>query len=102
MNARFGLLLIPLALGVAVAAQESGRIETSIWSGVYTPDQAMRGQANFENNCSECHVSDLSGRAGPALRGDTFMEHWRGKTVGSLFDKIRTTMPADRRTQLND
>ena len=62
----------------------------------------MRGQASFENNCSECHLSDLSGRAGPALKGESFIEHWRGKTVAELVEKIKTTMPADWRTQLTD
>jgi hypothetical protein len=30
------------------------------------------------------------------------MEHWRGKTLATLVEKIKTTMPADWRTQLND
>jgi mono/diheme cytochrome c family protein len=96
------LLLLPLALGLVVTAQERGRLDTPISAGVYTAAQALRGQANFENNCSECHMSDLSGRAGPALKGESFMEHWRGKTVANLVEKIKTTMPADQRAQLTD
>ena len=102
MGARFALFLFPLALGFVAAAQESGRVAKSTLDGVYTVDQATRGKVTFDNNCSECHMSDLSGRSGPALKGDSFMEHWRGKSVGSLFEKIKTTMPADWRTQLSD
>ena len=102
MGFRFGALLLPLALGLVVTAQERGRAEKPVSAGAYTAAQAVRGQAGFENNCSECHMSDLSGRAGPALKGESFMEHWRGKTVAALAEKIKTTMPADQRTQLTD
>lgn len=100
MNISIGWIAMPLLLSVSIAVQDVG--ETSAASGVYTATQATRGQATFENNCSECHMSDLSGRAGPALKGDEFLERWRGKTVGALVEKIKTTMPADRRTQLDD
>ena len=102
MGFRFVALLIPLALGFAVTAQEQGRAGKPASAGIYTAVQAMRGETNFENNCSECHMSDLSGRAGPALKGDAFMKNWRGKTLAALVEKIKTTMPADWRTQLDD
>lgn len=92
MRARLAVFLLPLAVATGLYAQE----------GAYTAAQAMRGKVAFENNCSECHMSDLAGRAGPALKGAPFMEHWRGKTVASLVEKIKTTMPADWRTQLSD
>jgi mono/diheme cytochrome c family protein len=100
MASRFVGFFLPLAL--VLPAQETGHIEQSASAGVYTTAQAARGQAGFESNCSECHMSDLSGRAGPALKGDAFMDHWRGKTVADLAEKIKTTMPADWRTQLTD
>ena len=99
MTVWFARALFLATLGVTATAQD---IDLSIWAGAYTTAQAVRGQTTFENNCSECHMSDLSGRAGPALKGDAFMEHWHGKVVGALFDKIQTTMPADRRTRLTD
>jgi mono/diheme cytochrome c family protein len=105
MGVRVATFAIPFALCVALNAQtvpSGANANKSVWSGVYTAEQASLGMAVFENNCAECHLSDLSGRAGPPLKGDDFMEHWRGKTVGSLFEKIQTTMPADWRTQLND
>ncbi len=98
MRAGLVIFLFASAVGAGLAAQEPKTAS----SGIYTSDQAMRGAVTFENNCAECHLSDLSGRAGPPLKGDDFLEHWRGKTVGNLFDKIRMTMPADWRTQLSD
>ena len=91
-------------LGIVLSARtvQNGETAVTVWSGIYNAEQAVRGNATFENNCAECHMSDLSGRAGPPLKGDDFMEHWRGKTVAELFEKIRTTMPADWRTQLSE
>ncbi len=37
----------------------------------------------------------------PPLTGGEFMSNWNGLTVGDLFDRIRTTMPADRPGRLN-
>ena len=105
MRVRLAVFALLLALGVMLSAevtQTAGPAGQSVLTGIYTADQATRGNATFENNCAECHMSDLSGRAGPPLKGDDFMEHWRGKTVGALFEKIKTTMPADWRTQLSE
>jgi mono/diheme cytochrome c family protein len=90
-----------VAAGRGPSAQDAAPDPDAI-RGTYTTEQAARGQVTFENNCSECHVSDLSGRAGPALKGPVFLERWRGKTSADLLEKIRTTMPADRRTVLSE
>ena len=37
----------------------------------------------------------------PPLTGGEFMSNWNGLTVGDLFDRIRTTMPADAPGKLN-
>jgi mono/diheme cytochrome c family protein len=105
MRVCLAILGLPIVLGIVLSArtvQNGETAVTSVWSGIYSAEQAVRGNATFENNCAECHMSDLSGRAGPPLKGDDFMEHWRGKTVAELFEKIRTTMPADWRTQLSE
>ena len=33
----------------------------SVWDGVYSRDQASRGQAKYAQVCSNCHQGDLSG-----------------------------------------
>lgn len=69
----------------------------SLWDGVYTQDQAKRGEAAYADKCGRCHGSDLTGGDSvPALAGTDFLSTWNTKTVGDLFDRIRTSMPADK------
>jgi mono/diheme cytochrome c family protein len=74
----------------------------SVWSGVYTTAQAERGRAAFEASCAMCHRPDLSGRGAaiPALRGDEFTTERHGKSVGDLYERIRSTMPPGRPASL--
>jgi len=37
----------------------------------------------------------------PPLEGMDFLSNWTGMTVGDLFDKIQTSMPADRPGQVS-
>jgi mono/diheme cytochrome c family protein len=80
-------LLVPSAMPRAQSAVRT------VWSGVYTPEQAARGRRQFEQSCVECHGADLAGLEGPPLAGREFFEHWREDTVDSLFAKIQTRMP---------
>ena len=86
--------LAALAVSAISASQD---ITRSVWDGVYTSDQAKRGQGLYAVNCAPCHGDQLDGGEGaPALTGSEFMGAWGGQTVGGLFDRIRSTMPADR------
>ena len=76
---------------VAVSAQA----KRSVNEGVYTSDQAKRGEALYKENCSACHGDNLEGSGPmPPLAGKDFLANWTGKTVGDLFEKTSTTMPA--------
>ena len=69
----------------------------SLWDGVYTQDQAKRGEAAYVEQCARCHRDDLSGGDSvPPLAGTEFLSTWNTKTVGDIFDRIRTTMPSDK------
>lgn len=69
----------------------------SVWDGVYTKDQAGKGQAAYNENCSSCHGDSLNGgESAPALAGGEFLSNWNGLTLGELFERIRTTMPQSR------
>jgi S-disulfanyl-L-cysteine oxidoreductase SoxD len=82
------LLLLPL-----LAAQST----RSVWDGIYTPEQARRGAALYAAQCASCHGLNLTGgESAPPLTGGEFMSNWSGLTVGDLFERIRTSMPADR------
>ncbi|MGD8282000.1 MAG: cytochrome c [Gemmatimonadota bacterium] len=76
--------------------------ERSVWSGVYSQNQAARGRETFGASCAACHSADLSGRGPiPALRGDSFTGNRHGGTVGDLYERISTTMPPSRPGQLS-
>ncbi len=76
-----------------VSAQDAGG---SVWAGVYTEDQAKRGEAVAGKLCVSCHGPDLSGgEAGPALVGLEFIGNWTNLTVADFFDRVHSTMPAD-------
>jgi S-disulfanyl-L-cysteine oxidoreductase SoxD len=76
-------------LYASVGAQEGKSVKT----GVYTADQAKRGEQIYKDNCAACHGEDLSGSGPmPALAGPDFIGNW--KTVGDLFEKTHTSMPA--------
>ena len=75
-------------------AQEAAPTSRSVWDGVYTEEQAKRGEELYRKECASCHGDTLVGGGGAAaLTGGTFLSNWNGLTVGDLFDRIRKTMP---------
>src|SRR5215510_8970109 len=79
------------SLGVAVAAQAT----RSVNEGVYTADQAKKGEATYKEQCAACHGDNLEGSGPmPPLAGKDFLANWSGKTLGDLYEKTQTTMPA--------
>jgi cbb3-type cytochrome c oxidase subunit III len=67
----------------------------SVWSGVYTEEQAVRGKAAYEVSCTGCHGPTLGGVDGPALAGSDFLRNWLEDDLNSLFRKVQDRMPAD-------
>ena len=64
--------------------------------GVYTEAQATRGERIYGMSCASCHAPDLSGSGqAPALADVDFGKEWDRQPLSDLFDRIRTTMPAD-------
>jgi quinoprotein glucose dehydrogenase len=77
-------------------AAAQNRPATSVWGGVFTGEQARRGQDLYGHNCASCHGQGLAGsEMAPPLAGNDFVDQWDGQTVGDLFERIRTTMPPD-------
>lgn len=79
------------------AAASSAQAGKTVWDGVYSDAQSKRGQDLSKESCVTCHGEGLAGSdLAPALQGDDFKAAWAGRTAAELFEKIQTTMPADR------
>ena len=91
-------IVLFLGLAVTVVLVSSGWTisaqSKSAWSGVYTVEQADRGRRLYVRDCAECHGATLTGaEGGSELVGAAFLGRWEKKSVGELFELIRTTMP---------
>ncbi|MEQ1908627.1 MAG: cytochrome c [Vicinamibacterales bacterium] len=75
---------------------------STVWDGVYTNEQAARGNDAYNANCAMCHRADLGGRQGRALVGSAFFESWGEDTLDSLFSVIRQRMPESRPGSLDE
>jgi cytochrome c len=97
-----GILALSGAFHYTVQAQGPA----SVWAGVYTEQQARRGETLYRQECAACHGEALKGngrteraerlaRALPPLSGDVFKGNWNGRPLSDLFDKMTKTMPRD-------
>ena len=77
-----------------IIARQADRAPGSIWDGVYTKEQAKRGEALYAQHCSSCHGPDLLGNDEAApLTGSAFLANWDGLSVENLTERIRVSMP---------
>lgn len=81
------------ATATAVLHGQAAPSTRTVWTGVFTTEQAARGQAQFADNCASCHAADLSGGEGPALVGDRFWNRWRETTLDTLLGFVSKNMP---------
>src|SRR6267378_7157138 len=99
--------LLACALAVNVIAQQRDQDAkatpgSTVWDGVYTGEQARRGQAEYNAACSSCHAEDLRGNGtAPSLVDESFSFLYGDTTVGELWERIRTLMPSDRPNSLS-
>jgi S-disulfanyl-L-cysteine oxidoreductase SoxD len=90
-------------LVAAVGAADTSTPLRSVWSGVFSAEQAARGKARYAVLCGHCHSPSLIGsQAGPPLRGPGFWKKWEGDTLWALFVKIRDYMPEDTIESVTD
>ena len=68
----------------------------SVWDGVYTADQAVRGKEFIHVYCSECHGETGGGGRSPAITGAKLMERWHGGPLDNVYDYMSTKMPPER------
>lgn len=83
---------------MTLAAVIGGQSRT-VWDGVYTESQALRGREEYRIYCQSCHLEDLSGGIDnnservPALRRDGFGLSRR--TLDNLYSFVIESMPGD-------
>jgi mono/diheme cytochrome c family protein len=100
----FGKASLGHALGVALTIQASvgsfavvlhAQQARTVTEGVYTGEQATRGQAVYNDRCASCHGATLGGAQAPPLAGDELNRVWWGGPLSDLVNKIQNTMPAN-------
>ncbi len=91
-----------IAIGLALLAGILyAQPSVSVWDGVYTQEQSTRGKTVYAKECASCHGAQLDGSGqAPPLAGADFKGDWNGQTADDLFEKMQTSMPADRPGQL--
>ena len=81
----------------------------SVWDGVFSEAQATRGRGVYSGACGFCHGRRLNGapddpdmRSTPPLARARFLREWEGRSLATLFEYTRLTMPEDNPTSLTD
>jgi mono/diheme cytochrome c family protein len=105
-NAYGGVTAEEVAAAMAGLGEAGERI--SVWTGVYSEEQAARGQSVFLSVCGRCHgprgngAGDPEMVAAPAVARGPFLRKWDGQTVATLLNYVRATMPTDNPKSLSD
>jgi mono/diheme cytochrome c family protein len=104
----FGSVSTEEVAAVLEGLEETGRM-ASVWDGVFTESQATRGQAVYPGACGICHGRRLNGapedpdmRSTPPLARARFLRVWEGRSLATLFEYTRATMPEDNPNSLTD
>jgi mono/diheme cytochrome c family protein len=64
-------------------------------AAAFTEAEAVEGRAAYNSNCAVCHGNTLTnGTFAPPLAGEYFKNAWTGKTVGALFERVKSMPPA--------
>ena len=103
-----GIALWWLGLAAAFPAMADDGT-ASIGTGIYTDAQAERGAYAYPVACGKCHGYLLDGApddpdmfSTPPIGGPKFLRNWDGRSLGALFEYVRTTMPANNPGFLGD
>jgi mono/diheme cytochrome c family protein len=91
---RFFSGITAMVVGGSLAMHGAQAEAQTMQATSYSTIQADAGRALYPRLCAPCHGAALEGgEAGPALRGQTFMNKWREKPFAELFEQTRRTMP---------
>jgi len=104
----YGSVATEEVVAVLAGLEEIGQT-ASIWDGVFTAAQAERGQAVYPGPCGTCHGRRLNGapddpdmQSTPPLARARFLRVWEGRSLATLFEYTRATMPEGNPGSLTD
>ena len=104
----FGSVTTEEVAAVLEGLEDIGQM-VSVWDGVFTEAQAKRGQAVYPGPCGMCHGRRLNGapddpdmRSTPPLARAKFLRDWGGRSLATLFEYTRATMPESNPGSLTD
>ena len=80
---------------ILIAALANAAQARTTASGVYTTQQAMRGEQTYSSTCISCHPPGWYSL--PA-----FKDKWNGLPLSKLFDVVTETMPKNEPGSLTD
>lgn len=90
----FGIFAAVAAMSISSSVLDA-QATRSTADGVFTAEQAKRGEKFYAENCSFCHGDDLKGSdVIPTLQGEAFLKTYKDKPIADLYLKINTSMPA--------
>ena len=107
LHQRFSLRSVTcLLFGLFLATHETlvtAQDNQTVWDGIYTTEQAERGERVYQDECTFCHLDDLQGDSfATPLIEDAFTTRWDGSNIADFMTVIQITMPADRPATLSD
>ena len=82
------LTVVVVASSTAWAQSTDSTSRKSTLAGVYTEEQATKGDSEHQANCVACHGAEK-------YSGEKFVKDWVGRTAFDLFDQLKATMPDD-------
>ena|SRR5690606_13950769 len=91
---RFVLSAIVFSLFHTWPVAQADDASRTAQDGVFTLEQAERGERVYQAECASCHAPDM--RGGPAARGLsglTFRYQWADRPLAALFDAMQKNMP---------
>jgi S-disulfanyl-L-cysteine oxidoreductase SoxD len=88
-------VILSLGLTLCTFSCQLLRGQSDAAAGIYTADQAHRGEALYKAQCTSCHGDALDGTGPyPPLSGNDFLSKYEGQPALNVYDMIQKLMPA--------
>lgn len=88
-------VILGLGIMLCTFSYQLVRGQSDAAAGIYTADQAHRGEALYKAQCTSCHGDALDGTGPyPPLTGNDFLSKYEGQPALNVYDMIQKLMPA--------